>query len=297
MLSLTEWRQLPMAPSYICNREGVVKRFGKVVKHQLKSYRLCENGNYIFTTVAKVIENAFPFHWIEDLDDDEECKKVYGHPNYYITTKGRVYSLKKGQWLKPSNDYYQSLKIDDVRHGTSTLVGRTFLPDYKEGLVIMHKNENLPQPEINYLSNLEVGTHRDNIDDMIQKGRVAAVVPNEVKEAFQKFEQKFFDLVWYARSQSREQMEQQGTPEHIIQGALNSQARKEEMYVDEIDELCSERGSWQHGFNSGCLATIRYVLTALYPETFPDDESGDPNATCTYGGLKDAQDEFPMLDT
>jgi len=54
--------------------------------------------------------------------------------------------------------------------------------------------------------------------------------PEELEAVFTEFEKKYFDLVWYASSQPREVMEEQGPPEHTIQGALNGQARKEEMY-------------------------------------------------------------------
>lgn len=119
----------------------------------------------------------------------------------------------------------------------------------------------------------------------------------DLVEAFQKMSKKYMDLVWYARSESREQMERSGTPEHIITGALNAQACKEEMYPDEIDDLKSETGDWEHGFNSGCLAAFRYVITAMASYEFPDEESDDPEATFTMGGLKEAEDEFPQLDT
>ena len=122
--------------------------------------------------------------------------------------------------------------------------------------------------------------------------------PEELLKAFQTFERKYHDLVWYARSRPRHMMEADGTPEHIIQGALNGQARKEEMYPDEIDSLnCPDCGSFWHGFNSGCLAAMRFVLMAMSKEVFPDEESEDPNATYTVGGIEDAKEEFPFLDT
>ena len=92
-------------------------------------------------------------------------------------------------------------------------------------------------------------------------------------------------------------MERSGTPDHIITGALNAQARKEELYQDEIDELRSETGDWEHGFNSGCLATLRYVITSMAKYEFPDEESEDPEATITMGGIEEAEEEWPFLDT
>lgn len=120
--------------------------------------------------------------------------------------------------------------------------------------------------------------------------------PDQLEAVFSEFEKKYFDLVWYARSQPREVMEEKGVPEHIIQGALNGQARKEEMYPEEIDAF-KEDPDWTHGFNSGCLATMRFVLTAMSTELFNDEDSEDPKATWTMGGIEEAKEEFPMLDT
>jgi hypothetical protein len=51
------------------------------------------------------------------------------------------------------------------------LVGRNFLNDYKNGMQILHKNENLNYPNINFLDNLYVGTQKDNIIDKNIKNR------------------------------------------------------------------------------------------------------------------------------
>ena len=137
-----------------------------------------------------------------------------------------------------------------------------------------------------------------NVQEPEVQGPVASI-PTDLKdlqEAFTAFEKKYFDLVWYARSQPRHMMEEQGTPEHIIVGALNAQARKEEMYPDEIDDY-KKTPDWTHGFNSGCLATMRFVLSAMSKEIFPDQESEDPDATWSMGGIEDAKEEFPQLDT
>ena len=76
-------------------------------------------------------------------------------------------------------------------------------------------------------------------------------------------------LVWYARKAPADHPSWEGVPEDIKTGALNAVAKVEEMYPDEVDELRGEHGSWSHGFNSGVLAGIRFVLTAASegPET------------------------------
>jgi len=92
----------------------------------------------------------------------------------------------------------------------------------------------------------------------------------ELFENIQQKEDKYFDLVWYARSK----------PEHInIKGVKENIERIETLYPNEVKELQSERGDWQHGFHSGMLAGMRYILTM------------------NDMGKEQADDEFPMLDT
>ena len=70
---------------------------------------------------------------------------------------------------------------DGKNHSTHihTLVGRHFCEDYKQGLFILHKDETLPYPQINYLPNLFVGTQKDNVDDKFAKGRHTIVTDSK----------------------------------------------------------------------------------------------------------------------
>ena len=94
----------------------------------------------------------------------------------------------------------------------------------------------------------------------------------EQQQAFRKFEEKYFDLVWYARKAPSDNEEYWGdTTQKIKYDALNAACLVEEKYPEEIDSLKSmESGDWQHGFNSGCLAAMRYVLTTLIVEEMED---------------------------
>lgn len=81
---------------------------------------------------------------------------------------------------------------------------------------------------------------------------------------------KYVDLLWYARSM----------PEHeSIKGVRENKERVENLYPNEVKELQSERSDSQHGFNSGMVAALRYILTM-------DDL-----------GLEQANEEFPELDS
>jgi len=81
---------------------------------------------------------------------------------------------------------------------------------------------------------------------------------------------KYSDLLWYARS---------GPENESIKGVKENVDRIETLYPNEVEKLQSENGDWQHGFNSGVVAIIRYILAM---EDF---------------GLEYADEEFPMLDS
>ena len=81
---------------------------------------------------------------------------------------------------------------------------------------------------------------------------------------------KYVDLLWYARSKPENES---------IKGVKENKERIEKLYPTEVKELQSERGDWSHGFHSGIVAALRYILTM--------DELG----------LDQADEEFPELDS
>ena len=81
---------------------------------------------------------------------------------------------------------------------------------------------------------------------------------------------KYVDLLWYARSKPENES---------IKGVKENKERIEKLYPNEVKDLQNERGDWQHGFNSGMVAALRYILTM--------DESG----------LEQANEWFPELDS
>lgn len=82
--------------------------------------------------------------------------------------------------------------------------------------------------------------------------------------------QKYEDLVKYVRIK----------PEHthfdLIQDLIR---RVESESFEEVKVLMDLKSDWQHGFNSGCLAILRYIQMT--------EELG----------VETADLEFPMLDT
>ena len=162
--------------------------------HNKKPLKLNPNGYYNSSwgvdgvkfrwgrSATSLLDEVFPFWWIRELEEGEEAKACYGFPGYFITTFGRVYSTHQHQWIKLAVKepyYYQfSLYLEGKRKKcySHTLVGRTFLPEWEEGLFILHRDETLSYPEINHPENLWAGTQKDNVLDAMKKERQAGWV-------------------------------------------------------------------------------------------------------------------------
>lgn len=84
------------------------------------------------------------------------------------------------------------------------------------------------------------------------------------------WEQKYFDLVWYARTTADEQASQPGRRRVEAAWSADLEAMRD-----------SDESDWQHGFNSGCLAAFRLVQGLLGSE----------------GDAEFAREQFPFLDT
>jgi predicted restriction endonuclease len=90
---------------------------------------------------------------------------------------------------------------------------------------------------------------------------------NEISSMHDKYE----SLVKYARV----------TPEQISEHKLVQELvnKVQSEYTNEVNKLSSVDGDWHHGFNSGMLAALRYIITM---------DSIDKDT---------AQEWFPELDT
>lgn len=96
----------------------------------------------------------------------------------------------------------------------------------------------------------------------------------EILENIIELEDKYFDLVWYARS----------SPENSdIPKVKENIERIQNQYPYEVASLYADDSNWEHGFNSGMLAGMRYIMTLFEPGPM--------------GGKERADEEFPFLDT
>ena len=114
-------------------------------------------------------------------------------------------------------------------------------------------------------------------------------LPDDVCAGVYRMANKYDRLVWYARKAPSDHPSWDGVPEDIKTGALNEAACVSEMYPDETDNLRGETGDWEHGFNSGMLAAMRWILDAC---DLDDLEGFGPIGSVDY-----ADENFPSLDT
>ena len=112
----------------------------------------------------------------------------------------------------------------------------------------------------------------------------------EIEKLMKEQEQKYFDLVHYARAVCGIGFE----PDPELTPYSKGIAK---MYPNETKELHSSNRihrNWAHGFNSGCLAMVRLIMTAHGYDIFPSIHFG---VMSTEERIKDAKEEFPFLDT
>ena len=90
------------------------------------------------------------------------------------------------------------------------------------------------------------------------------------EELILELQNKYESLVWYARVR----------PENLeVEGVKEKMEEIEKLYPIEVNELQTDQGTWLHGFHSGALGILRYLLDV--------DEMG-----------KETADKwFPNLDT
>ena len=91
-------------------------------------------------------------------------KYIDGYENYIIFRTGKIYSVKSGKFMKPSNfSTYKSVGLSkdgkETRFRIHRLLGLTFIPNPDNKKCIDHINRN---PNDNRIENLRWVTHREN---------------------------------------------------------------------------------------------------------------------------------------
>ena len=180
---MNTWKTIPIRSRRyeLCFETAEVRNIKtkKILKHFISQWG---NITYQFDKTTwrtdRLMDITYPYAWISELEEGEEAKSITGFPDFFITTFGRVYSRKSCSFIKAQKqgNYYHSVFLTSPtsyrrRYTIHQLVGRHFLPEWREGLHILHKDETLPYPQIHAIENLWAGTHTENVRDMWSKGR------------------------------------------------------------------------------------------------------------------------------
>lgn len=104
----------------------------------------------------------------------ERWRQVPGHPTYFASNLGHVWSARAGRVLKPdtaSRRYHRyDLRCENgkrVRRDVHHLVASAWLGERPEGLWVLHVDDN---PDNNAASNLYFGDASDNLYDRVANG-------------------------------------------------------------------------------------------------------------------------------
>lgn len=122
------------------------------------------------------------------------------------------------------------------------------------------------------------------------------------EEAQTKFIDKYWELVWFARSDEKKLMEDERYE------VLKRLKEISEKYKEEVADLYGESSDWAHGFNSGILAYARYLDSYTKDDLWPVDEVGykprkseitifEGKKYVEMDGRESAKQLFPELDT
>jgi hypothetical protein len=117
----------------------------------------------------------------------------------------------------------------------------------------------------------------DEIHDLLQ-------AINQLNARLRELENKHFNLVWYSRSDSMR-------PDIVA-----SRKEVEQKYPRETRELHGKHGDWEHGYNSGVLATARLIQGYVGSLTIVSTDEGEKQHTRAEE-IQYAEEQFPMLAT
>lgn len=122
-------------------------------------------------------------------------------------------------------------------------------------------------------------------------------------EAVEDLMGKYFDLVWLARKDMQELMEEE---KYEILAMIKEIEQK---YPEEVKALDGDDTNWHHGFNSGMLACCRYLSEYVEDNWWPLEDTGGVDIPeeeieiingkpyVQFDGREQAREMFPELDT
>jgi len=90
------------------------------------------------------------------------------HKGFYISTCGKVFTERNQTERSSSNLGYKSVNLNGNKTMVHRLVAETYIRNPENKPLVCHIDDN---PSNNSLENLWWGTHKENMHDMIKKGR------------------------------------------------------------------------------------------------------------------------------
>ena len=91
---------------------------------------------------------------------------------------------------------------------------------------------------------------------MSSNGKPRILTP-EIEARLTEFNSRYGDLIWYARSDAAKHDAKTNA------SIAKSQQEMRQKYPKDCADLDGEHSNWQHGFNSGLLAAVRWLDEAL----------------------------------
>lgn len=101
------------------------------------------------------------------LEKNEKIVEIKGHHEYYVTSCGKIFSIKQGKirQLKPfldSKKNYRAIRLDKKKYLLHRIVAINFIPNPNNFPEVNHKDKNKQNCNVD---NLEWCTRKDNLYD------------------------------------------------------------------------------------------------------------------------------------
>ena len=129
------------------------------------------------------------YEYVEDYYMDERWKRIWSAPDYWVSTKARVWSSISESFIEGtplrSGHIDISLRVNGDREHRylHRLVAEAFIPNPYSYPYVRHLNDD---PSDNEVNNLAWGTQRDNMRDCITNGHFRYFSREDVEKANEK---------------------------------------------------------------------------------------------------------------